>query len=175
MKTPIDLLEIATRLKDQVAEADAGLTWREKSIAALANSNDEEGIIRCAQIQRDEGGASKEESSHRIAFMAENIAIERIKKDKEIKRIGQAIDAAKKAYGLKDDEYWPRGEGPEDVEQLDDEWDRRFDAIFAAVLREHGEDAMADLLITDKKAFHDLCEKGRAMTYGPLPKEVVED
>lgn len=163
------LLKIIAKLDDQVQKADAGLSWRERVLAALANPDDEKGQIKAVQILRDAGQIDEESAFFVIAANAGSIAFKRGSNDAELTRINQAIKAAEKAHGLDPDEYWPLGEAPDDVEELRDAYGRREDAILAAVLQEHREDGMADLFLNDRDAWRDQREKGRFKMLGPLP------
>jgi hypothetical protein len=90
-----------------------------------------------------------------------------------LKRIDQAIKAADKAHGLKDDEEWIEGKAPDDVAELYRAWGRRHDAIMVAFLREYGEADMADLRLADPDAYSDRIEKVRAKIW-PTFKEDSE-
>ena len=107
-----ELLTIANKLADQVRKADPEPTWRERSLAALANPDRREGLIQAIQIQRDAGGYSADSAFAGIVRMASQIAEDRIAADAEATRISDAIADAERAHGLTDDEYWPGGEAP---------------------------------------------------------------
>lgn len=168
------LVKIAAIIRDRINKADAGPTWRERSIAALASTDRLDGIIRSAQIQRDAGVMAADEAVFVIIAMADQLTSEAMGADAELKRISKAIAAAEKKHGLKDDEYWPAGEAPKDVEKLRKAWDRRHKELNATVLRRYGENDLADKLKTDKAALWDQVGKGRARIFGPLPDDIVK-
>jgi len=168
------LLKIAARLKDQVQKADTGPGWRERTLAALADPDRKEGIIRSVQIQRDAGVMDADEAVFMLSMFAGQIAEDRYDTDAELKRINQAVDVANKAHGLPEDCVWNEDEVPDELQKLYAAWDRRADGILADVLREHGEAVLADLLLSDHAAFHARVEPGRAKMFGQLPKELAE-
>lgn len=139
----------------------------------------DEWFIKLYKIGRDAGEVDADEAFFHISLYSEDIAEDRadevLMKDVEFKRINKAIDAANKKYGLKEDEVFNAADMPDDLKKLDAEYGRIREKIsnasLGAVLREHGEDSMADLLLTDRAAYADRREKGRVKVHGPLPKE----
>jgi hypothetical protein len=149
------LLKIAATLKVQLQRADAGPSWRDRLRAALADPDRNERIIWAVKNARAAGAMDADEASGMIVAAAEVIAEDLYVTDAELRRIGEAIEVASKAHGLKENEHWPEGEGPDDVQELEAQWDRRSHAILAAVLREHGETDAADLLLVEPDKFFD--------------------
>jgi hypothetical protein len=161
-----ELLEIAAELADQVLRADHSssadlASWRERSLAALDDPDQNEGIIRACQIQRDAGALEADEAFFYINYFINGIAEDIYCTDAQLNRIGQAVEAAEKAHGLKDNEYWRKGEAPDDVENLQAAWNGRADAIIADFFRKHGEADMANLLLGDRASFMDRIKNGR--------------
>jgi len=150
-----DLLKIATRIGKLADEAEPTMSWRDKVKSILAGPlGEDEGIIRAAQIMREAGAIDGEESCFFIVFGSEIIADRRIMADAELNRISAEIRKKEKKYGLKEDEYWPAGEAPDDVETLRAAFDKRRGHILADVLREFGEDEMVDLYLRNEKEFY---------------------
>src|SRR5579862_6207648 len=104
-----ELLTIAAKLADQVQRVDCpsygGLaSWRETSVAALEDPDQNTGLIRACQIQRDAGALDADEALFVINRLASSIAEGINNTDTQLTRIGKAIKAAEKAHGLNDDE-----------------------------------------------------------------------
>lgn len=116
--------------------------------------------ILLAQEVREKGGMSSDE----IFAGIDNNVDEIVYDDPEIQRLSAAIDAKYKEYGAKDDECWPDGEAPEDMEVLRTAFDDRRFQLRIAVLRHHGEDEMAALLESDPDAYEAIVERGREAT-----------
>lgn len=174
--TPADeggqLLGIAARIMNLSAAAEPVSSWRDKVNRALTGSpTREEGLIRAGQAMK---AASVDVDLANIAICMgiEGIAKNRIQTDAELARISAAIDQKENEYGLKKDEYWPRDEAPDDVEELRARWERRAVEINADVLREFGEVEMAEALLANEDAFNaKYREPGRLAHFGPLPPE----
>ena len=159
----MDFLKIAAKVRGQLDIADAGPSKKERALTTAVNlaAGEPTGAdsILMVQFIREQGRGKigEDECFAGIAGFAESIAWE----DHEINRLSKAIDEKHKEAGLAEDETWPDGEGPEDVETLRAAWDSRFLQLRVAILRRHGEDGMADLLMTDPAAFQDRVEKGQ--------------
>ena len=67
--------------------------------------------------------------------------------------IKAGIDAIREREGLDDDEYWPIGEGPEDWEELEEQYSEVLDRKFEETLGEYGLDDIADLYQSDQEAY----------------------
>jgi len=169
-----DLLSIAAALKDHAAKWDPGPTWRDKVIVAMTGPDDRAAIIQAAQIERDAGVLEADSCFYILDRFANDAADDRREDDAELNRIGQEIAAAEKAHGLKEDEYFDDDEMPDDIEQMEIALLRRTDAILAAILREYGEDDMADLLLNDRDAYLDRVYSGRDKFAGPLPQDIAD-
>lgn len=169
------LLGIAARIMRLSADAEPNESWRVKAKRSWAGVEDTSvGILRAGQIMRD-ADIDVDFALFSICMGAEGIAADREKTDAGLARISRAIDAANKTHGLKEGEYWPRGEAPDDVEELNVAFERRVREIEAAVLREYGENEMADALLADEDAFNaKYREPGRLAHFGPLPEWAAE-
>lgn len=140
MKTFMDL----ERIKGIVAPGEADF---------LSDHDRWENMIDLARSVRDMGTADEDEAFFYMTIALDSLAEERIQTDAELVRLSNAIDAKYKEYGAAEDDYWPDGEAPEDMEELRTAYDERSRQIDAAVMREHGEAGMADLYLTDEKEF----------------------
>ena len=85
--------------------------------------------------------------------------------DFELGDISARIDAIRKREGLDEDEYWPIGQGPEDWEELSEQYSQVLDAKFEETLREYGLVDMANLYRQDRKAYDLRREEGRRLVF----------
>ena len=85
--------------------------------------------------------------------------------DKELDPISRAIEAIQKEHGLEPDEFWTRGEGPEEYTSLNSRYEAILDMKFLEVLREFGLDDLADLKQQNPKEFERLRERGRRSVF----------
>ncbi len=143
-----DLLKIAADIGKLADEAEPSESWRSRVRNALTVCADRnEGMIRAGQAMRD-AGVDVDFANMTICMGAEHIAEDR----REAKMNRDFRDAEKGQ--LTDDGL---------------EWEAR--RVEAAVLREFGEDEMADALLADEDAFlAKYREPGRLAHFGPLPK-----
>jgi hypothetical protein len=155
----IDLLRIADKVGLQQYAAEGIRDRRTRAIAELVSM--EEGkrpsAILQAQYIREIGAMDQDEIFAGMDSFAEETAWE----DRELNRLSMAIDAKYKEYGAADDEDWPDGEAPEDMEELRTAFDKRFLQLKLSFLRHHGEDTMADLLENDPDEYAARVDKGR--------------
>lgn len=82
------------------------------------------------------------------------------KRHPELEKISEKMEKVRKKHGLADDEYWPRGEGPEEYEALNAEMEAVSDKITADVFRSYNEDEMADLFLNDREEYDRRFLKG---------------
>ena len=160
----IDLLRIADKVGLQQYAAEGFRDNQSKAMAILAKMDDgptadlmKKDPILMAQFIRERGGMPPEEIFAAIDSFVEETAWE----DRELNRLSAAIDAMYKAYGAKDDEHWPVGEGPEEFEKLRTAFDDRFRQLKLAILYHYAENEMADLLLNDPAAYADRVKKGQ--------------
>lgn len=66
------------------------------------------------------------------------------------------MDAIKRKHGLKADEYWQRGQGPEDYQRLNKQYEVASEADFVSTLKEFGLSDLADLKQHDPGEFDRL-------------------
>ena len=81
------------------------------------------------------------------------------------------IEAIRERAGLDDDEYWPTGEGPEDLEELEQQYSGVLDRKFVETLREYGLDDIADLHHMDRKTYDARREQGRRSAFEEISEE----
>lgn len=66
--------------------------------------------------------------------------------DDDLKRIIRKIrKLEKEKYGLEDDQFFLLTDMPDDLKALNDQYDRRMRAIQAGIMRQYGEDRLADM------------------------------
>ena len=88
----------------------------------------------------------------------------------ELDVIVEKLDAIRQREGLNDDQFWRIGQGPEDWEDLDHQYEEVLEARFEEALREFGFDNIADLYHTDRKSYDALREKGRRLVFEGIPE-----
>ncbi len=156
-----DLLKLAAAVRGQLDIADAGPSKTERGLTALQHQLEGDitysDAILMAQFIRERGGMGEDEVFAGIASFAEAIARE----DGELNRLFQASEAKHKEAGFGEDEEWPEDNRPADVQALFDAYWDRFLQLRVAILRRHGEDGMADLLMNDPDAFQDRVDRGQ--------------
>jgi len=140
MKTFMNL----ERIKGKIAPTEADF---------LSDHDRWESLLDLTRSVRDMGTTDEDEAFFYMTYTMDQLAEERKEADAELIRLSKAIDAKYKEYGAAEDDYWPDGEAPEDMEELRTAYDERSRQIDAAVMREHGEGGMADLYLNDEKEF----------------------
>ena len=84
--------------------------------------------------------------------------------------IAARMDAIRQREGLKDDEFWPIGQGPDDWEELTEQHSHVLDRKFEEALREYGFDDIADLYRVDRKSYDARREQGRRLAFDDVPE-----
>ena len=130
------------------------------------NFIDERSTIIYINIVRDiykAGLMSTQEYIFHISVPIEHLHESRIFNNKydDINLIFAALDGIHEEYGLGQDEYWPRGEGPDEYHKLNDEFDIAEKKRFIAIFREFDFHDIADLLEKYPIVYDRLRERGR--------------
>ena len=115
-------------------------------------------------------------SSH--CFLLRVFAVERVHEKRwfaglynsDLADLGARMDAIRQREGLNDDEYWRIGQGPEDWEELNEQYSQVMDVKFEEALREFGLNDIADLYDKDRKKYDACREKGRRFVFEGIPK-----
>ena len=95
--------------------------------------------------------------------------------EEELREITSKMRAIEKREGLGEFEYWPIGQGPEDYEELNKEYDLIFDKKFEEALREFGLQDMADLYYNNREVYDAKREKGRRIVIQDISdREILE-
>ena len=87
----------------------------------------------------------------------------------DLANITAQMDAIRQREGLDEDEYWSRGQGPADWEELNGQYSQIFDMKFEITLREIGLNDIAELHHTDRDTFDALREEGRRLVFENIP------
>lgn len=85
--------------------------------------------------------------------------------DAELQPITSAMDKVRRRHGLSPEEFWLRSDEPEEFHLLDKEYTTALDRKLVEVMREFGEDALADLVSTNRLVYEALREEGRLATF----------
>ena len=84
--------------------------------------------------------------------------------------IVRRMNAIEQREGLNVDEYWPIGEGPEDWEELGDQYSQVMNTKFEETLREYGLEDIADLYRDDRESYDARREQGRRVIFENIPE-----
>lgn len=96
--------------------------------------------------------------------------------DRILAEISKKIDAVQRNHGLKPDEYWARGDGPEEYNALNAQWERRADELLYRHLKDFGADDIADLFKNSRSEFDVARERGRrAFFHKGETLDVIDD
>ena len=164
----------AERLVSLIEGADDASIWRELAQELRNRPKDEsyivrqERFLRVAKAMREAGVLSDDKAFYMIAHPIISIAEDRVLisgAHPALEAISEKIRRVKRARGISEDEDWPRGEGPREYQELDEEWRRVYDAVFAATFEEYGEPELAALYRQEYEKFAQQYEKGRR-TFG---------
>lgn len=119
--------------------------------------------------------AGRLEPSHR--FLLRAWTVERVHDRRtmdgfysELADISARMDAISEREGLHEDEYWPIGQGPEDWEELSEQYSQVLDEKFEETLREYGLVDMANLYCQDREAYDARREEGRRLVVEDIPE-----
>jgi len=107
---------------------------------------------------------SKQEYVFFAVYPVENVFDRRMadgKFENELGPINKAIEKIRKDYGLKSDEYWKVGDGPEKYKQLNKKWEAISEKLFLNTLKEFGLNDLTELNEKDPEEFNRLRERGR--------------
>lgn len=163
------------KLDELSKTAQAKATWKQQifRLVSLGDQATDEDRLAAFRAWRDSGTVDPDSGFYMVAKTLGRMFDKTDPlADPKLAAISEKIDAAEKAHGLTEDEYFPLGEAPPDVQALIDEWDARFDQLKAAFFRQHGEDRTADLLLTDPKAFLRRSVRGCELLFGRLPDDI---
>ena len=90
--------------------------------------------------------------------------------DADLTGIETRMDAICQREGINPDESWAIGEGPEDWEELSNQYSHVLDTKFEEVLREYGFDDIADLYRDDRESYDAHREQGRRLVIEDIPE-----
>lgn len=83
----------------------------------------------------------------------------------DLQPISDAMDRITQSHGLSREEYWPRGEEPEDYRVLSDAYSACLNARLIETMREFGEEDLADLREREPARYDALREEGRRSVF----------
>jgi len=90
--------------------------------------------------------------------------------DSDLTDIRERIDAIRQREGLDDGEDWRIGQGPEDWDELNEQYSQVLDVKFEEALREYGLNDIADLYDKDREKYDACREQGRRFVFEDIPK-----
>src|SRR5699024_1945774 len=125
-------------------------------------------MLQFVKAKRKSGGLSFPNYIFRAAFYVIEIHENRWlnhQYDEELNPISQKMKEIEKENGLKEDEYWPLDEGPDEWRELNNEYNRVLYQKLSKVFKEIGFEDIADLIKKDKAKYDKLYEEGRKNTF----------
>jgi len=136
-------------------------------------------MIEFIRLLRISGIISEQEYAFYVMFLVERIHDERSSSGQyksEIEPILAQIEEIRSCYGLSQDEYWPRGEGPPEYEILEAQYSEVLDGKLIETLREFRLSEIAELKATSPNEYEVLRERGRRHIFHREDLiEIVED
>jgi len=121
---------------------------------------------------RDAGGYSLAEYVARSSLILEVFVHENRWLDgayqEELGPISKRMKEIEKSYGLKEGEYWPRGEGPKEWVLLSEEYESVLDRRLVETFREFGLSDIADMIDNNYQKYEDLQREGRKKLFKPV-------
>lgn len=79
--------------------------------------------------------------------------------------LGNRLMAVEKQRGLKGAESWPQGEGPQEWNDLQIDWNHAFEKLVIAKFMEFDEPGMAHIYANNRYEFNRRCENGRRLVF----------
>lgn len=171
-----DLLKIADSLQMQIRRAEKLLTWQERCNAILEQGrHDPLSILKATQMTRDAGAMDKEIAFCKIFLMAEWLSDDFVLKDQTLEDISAEMSSIEKYHGLSDNEFWRSDDPdvPEEWKALNKKWAHHHDKIIAAILKQCGENEMANLFLNNRESFNLRFETGRCKVFKGSHGQIV--
>lgn len=131
-------------------------------------------MLIAIRLGRKAGSLSYEEYVFYTSYYVENLIFDRRwtagQYNQHLDPISQQMRQIEREHGLTHDECWPIGEGPEEYERLNREYETILDTQKIATYRELGEDELADLIESDPVRFDEIREVGRKAIVEVIPE-----
>ena len=154
--------------------SDDSETWRELVDALKGNEDKpilerEEDNLRAASAMRAAGVVDGALAFYMVAHPLICIAQMRMiyPNRPDLNRISKAMREIEKSHGLAVHECWPKGNGPDDWNELADEYDRVQDEIIAATFDGYGERVLGEMYRHDRNKFDAFLEQGERLFSQP--------
>jgi hypothetical protein len=154
---------INARLAEVVEAAAQTPAWYDAWMLLGPESSEEE-RLKVYQAVRDSGLLPEEAGFYLVAWQIDAMACEAA--ETALHDLDEQLEAIKASHGLGEDDLWPPGEGPEEYEDLRQEYQDAWNGLFAGRLAEFGEGAMAELFCADREEFDRRSEAGRQSFHG---------
>ena len=92
--------------------------------------------------------------------------VDEIGQPPELRRVDDRIQEIERAHGLGEGEEWLIDEGPPEWQLAQDEWDALTNAFEVKVMRDHGEEKLAALYLSNPDEYEACYDRGRRAVYG---------
>jgi len=149
---------INAKLAEIAAESLQQPSWHEEWSRLGLHATDEERLNVYKSV-RDGGSVPSEAGFFLVAWVIDTMMTERTVE--EFREAEEQLEAIRQKYDLEEDTPPDEADTPDEYRQACQQMDEALDALYAAILEEHGENEMAQLFREDPEQFEDLYEVGR--------------
>ena len=153
----------------EIVEASASpLPWYDDWMGLGPESSEEERLA-VYQAVRDSGCLPAEAGFYLVAWQLDAMAS--MEAETSLAHLDEQMQAIEEKHGLAEGEFWPPGKAPEEYKTLRQQYQDAWDGIFAATLKQHGEQEMARQFRSDPDGFEARSKAGQAFFHGPQDNE----
>ena len=137
---------------------------------SLSSESTAEERLSVYQAIRDAGSLPEEAGFYLVAWQIDTMT--GLNAEQTLQTLDWRMAAIEEAYGFELG-LWPRGNAPEEYEDLTGQYDQAWDELHAENLAAFGELEMARLFREDQRRFNLLLEAGRQYFHGPWVRDTV--
>jgi len=149
---------INAKLAEIAVESPSLPSWHEEWSRLELHATDEE-RLKVYKSVRDGGSVPSEAGFFLVAWVIDTMMTGR--PVEEFREAEERLEAIRQKYDLEEDTPPDEADTPDEYRQACQQMDEALDALYAAILEEHGEHEMAQLFREDPEQFEELYEVGR--------------